>query len=186
MSLETRTIEFAEIETRTDELDGHYLTGLVAPIHGQYDNSSYIETFTSNTFDKSIKERGNRIPLLEQHDTAAFPVGMSVRWEKSSEGLIGEFKLANTPRGEEARTLAADGMVTGLSVGFIPVRNKSTTVNGRQNIQRLEAKLDHVGLITTGQQAYTEAKVLAVRGYAPDDEESVPLLAKWRHLLIDA
>ena len=100
MSLETRTIEFAEIETRTDELDGHYLTGLVAPIHGQYDNSSYIETFTSNTFDKSIKERGNRIPLLEQHDTAAFPVGMSVRWEKSSEGLIGEFKLANTPRGE--------------------------------------------------------------------------------------
>ena len=186
MSLETRTIEFAEIETRTDELDGHYLTGLVAPIHGQYDNSSYIETFTSNTFDKSIKERGNRIPLLEQHDTAAFPVGMSVRWEKSSEGLIGEFKLANTPRGEEARTLAADGMVTGLSVGFIPVRNKSTTVNGRQNIQRLEAKLDHVGLITTGQQAYTDAKVLAVRGYDPDDEQIVPLLAKWRHLLIDA
>jgi len=185
MSLETRTIEFAEIEAR-DESDGHYLTGLVAPIHGQYDNSSYIETFTSNTFDKSIKERGNRIPLLEQHDTAAFPVGMSVRWEKSSEGLIGEFKLANTPRGEEARTLAADGMVTGLSVGFIPVRNKSTTVNGRQNIQRLEAKLDHVGLITTGQQAYTEAKVLAVRGYDPDDEQIVPLLAKWRHLLIDA
>ena len=185
MSLETRTIEFAEIETR-DETDGHYLTGLVAPIHGQYDNSSYIETFTSNTFDKSIKERGNRIPLLEQHDTAAFPVGMSVRWEKSSEGLIGEFKLANTPRGEEARTLAADGMVTGLSVGFIPVRNKSTTVNGRQNIQRLEAKLDHVGLITTGQQAYTDAKVLAVRAYDPDDEEIVPLLAKWRHLLIDA
>ena len=125
-------------------------------------------------------------PLLEQHDTAAFPVGMSVRWEKSSEGLIGEFKLANTPRGEEARTLAADGMVTGLSVGFIPVRNKSTTVNGRQNIQRLEAKLDHVGLITTGQQAYTDAKVLAVRGYDPDDEQIVPLLAKWRHLLIDA
>ena len=109
---------------------------------------------------------------------------MSVRWEKSSEGLIGEFKLASTPRGEEARTLAADGMVTGLSVGFIPVRNKTTTVNGRQNIQRLEAKLDHVGLVTSA--AYTEAKVLAVRAYDPDDEEIVPLLAKRRHLLIDA
>jgi len=183
MSLETRTIEFAALETR-DEADGHYLTGLVAPIHGNYDNICYIETFTSNTFDKSIKERGTRIPLLEQHNTQNHPIGMSVRWEKSSEGLIGEFKLASTPRGEEARTLAADGMVTGLSVGFIPVRNKTTTVNGRQNIQRLEAKLDHVGLVTSA--AYTEAKVLAVRAYDPDDEEIVPLLAKWRHLLINA
>jgi len=183
MNIETRTIEFAGLETR-DETDGHYLTGLVAPIHGQYDNTNYIETFTSNTFDKSIKERGNNIPLLEQHDTTAFPIGMSVRWEKSSEGLIGEFKLASTPRGEEARTLAADGMVTGLSVGFIPVRNKTTTVNGRQNIQRLEAKLDHVGLITTGRQAYGDAKGLAVRAYFPDDEEIVPRLAHWRHLLV--
>ena len=83
MSLETRTIEFAALETR-DEADGHYLTGLVAPIHGNYDNSSYIETFTSNTFDKSIKERGTRIPLLEQHNTQNHPIGMSVRWEKSS------------------------------------------------------------------------------------------------------
>jgi len=183
--LETRTIEFSDLETRTDN-DGHHIVGLVAPFQSRFDAGRFIETLSSSVFDKSIKERGNRIPLLEQHDTAAFPVGMSVRWEKSSEGLIGEFKLANTPRGEEARTLAADGMVTGLSVGFIPVRNKSTTVNGRQNIQRLEAKLDHVGLITTGQQAYTEAKVLAVRGYDPDDEQIVPLLAKWRHLLIDA
>ena len=183
MNIETRTIEFAGLEAR-DTDDGHYLIGLVAPFQSTYDNHSYVETFTSSTFDKSIKERGNNIPLLEQHDTAAFPIGMSVRWEKSAEGLIGEFKLAPTPRGEEARTLAAEGMVTGLSVGFIPIRNKTSTVNGRQQIARLEAKLDHVGLITTGRQAYSDAKVLSVRAYDPDDPETAPLLAKWRHLLV--
>lgn len=181
--LETRNIEFAALETR-DTDDGHYLTGIVAPFLSTYDNQSYVETFTSSTFDKSVSERGQNIPLLEQHNDA-FPIGMSVRWEKSAEGLIGEFKLAPTPRGEEARTLAASGMVTGLSVGFIPVRNRTSTVDGRKHIARLEAKLDHVGLITTGRQAYSDAKVLSVRAYDPDDKEIVPRLARWRHLLVN-
>ena len=145
MNIETRTIEFAGLETRDPDA-GHYLTGIVAPFQSTYDNQSYIETFTSSTFDKSTSERGQNIPLLEQHDTSRHPIGMSVRWEKSAEGLIGEFKLAPTPRGEEARTLAAEGMVTGLSVGFVPIRNRTSTVNGRKHIERLEAKLDHVGL----------------------------------------
>ena len=183
MNIETRTIEFAGLETR-DTDDGHYLTGIVAPFQSTYDNQSYIETFTSSTFDKSTSERGQNIPLLEQHDTSRHPIGMSVRWEKSAEGLIGEFKLAPTPRGEEARTLAAEGMVTGLSVGFLPIRNRTSTVNGRKHIERLEAKLDHVGLITTGRQAYSEAKVLSVRAYDPEDPLTAPLLAKWKHLLV--
>ena len=183
MNIETRTIEFAGLETR-DTDDGHYLTGIVAPFQSTYDNQSYIETFTSSKFDKSTSERGQNIPLLEQHDTSRHPIGMSVRWEKSAEGLIGEFKLAPTPRGEDARTLAAEGMVTGLSVGFVPIRNRTSTVNGRKHIERLEAKLDHVGLITTGRQAYSEAKVLSVRAYDPDDPLTAPLLAKWRHLLV--
>ena len=106
---------------------------------------------------------------------------MSVSWEKTATGLIADFKLAGTARGEEARTLAEEGMVTGLSVGFIPVRNKTTQVNGRQHVQRLEAKLDHVGLVS--QPAYAEAQVLSTRAYDPDDEELVPRLARWRHLL---
>ena len=178
--LVTRTIEFAGLETRADN-DGQHLIGLVAPFHSQYDTGQYIETFTSNTFDKSIQERGERIPLLEQHDNTRHPIGMSVRWEKSSEGLIADFKLAPTARGEEAHTLAQQGIVTGLSVGFIPIRNKTSSVGGRTHISRLEGRLDHVGLVT--QAAFSEAKVLSVRAYDPDDKELVPRLAKWRHLL---
>ncbi len=181
--LETRTIEFSDLETRAED-DGHHIVGMVAPFHSRYETPRFIETLSSNVFDKSIKERGNKIPLLEQHDTQRHPIGMSVSWQKDASGLIADFKLANTARGEEARALAAEGLVTGLSVGFLPIRNKQGTINGKQHITRLEAKLDHVGLITTGRQAYSEAKVLSVRGFDPDDELLVPRLAKWRHLLI--
>jgi HK97 family phage prohead protease len=178
--LETRTIEFADIETRADD-EGHHIRGLVAPFHSQYDTGKYIETFTSSTFDKSIQERGQRIPLLEQHDNSRHPIGMAISWEKNTDGLVADFRLAPTARGDEAHTLAQTGIVTGLSVGFIPIRNKTTSVGGRTHIQRLEARLDHVGLVTNA--AYSEAKVLSVRAWDPDDEEIVPRLAKWRHLL---
>ena len=104
--LETRTIEFSDLETRTDN-DGHHILGLVAPFSAKYDTGRYIETLSSSVFDKSISERGNRIPLLEQHDTQRHPIGMAVKWDKTAEGLIADFRLANTARGEEARTLAS-------------------------------------------------------------------------------
>ena len=178
--LETRTIEFADIETRADD-EGRHIRGLVAPFLTQYDTGKYIETFTSSTFDKSIQERGQRIPLLEQHDNSRHPIGMAISWEKNTDGLVADFKLAPTARGDEAHTLAQEGIVTGLSVGFIPIRNRTSSIGGRTHIQRLEARLDHVGLVTTA--AFSDAKVLSVRAWDPDDEEIVPRLAKWRHLL---
>ena len=181
--LETRTIELAGIEIREEE-DGHFLRGIVAPFHSTYDTGRYIEKFGQSVFDKSIAERGDRIPLLEQHDRGRNPIGMAVgsSWEKTNDGLVADFRLARTARGEEARTLALDGMVTGLSVGFHPIRNKTTTVEGRQQIERLEARLDHVGFVTA--PAYSEAQVVSVRAFDPDDEELAPRLARWRHLLL--
>lgn len=181
MTIETRTIEFAGLETRAGENGDRHIVGLVAPFSSEYDTGKYVETFSSSTFDKSIQERGDRIPLLEQHDSSRHPIGMAVSWDKSAEGLIADFKLAPTPRGEEAHTLASEGIVTGLSVGFIPIRNRTSTVGRRTHINRIEARLDHVGLVTTA--AYQEAKVLSVRAWDPDDENLVPRLAKWRHLL---
>ena len=178
--LETRTIELAGIELRDDD-DGHHLVGIVAPWHSTYDTGRYIEKFGQSVFDKSIAERGDRIPLLEAHNRDRNPIGMAVKWEKTNHGLVADFRLARTARGEEARTLALDGMVTGLSVGFHPIRNKTTTVEGRQQIERLEARLDHVGFVTA--PAYAEAQVVAVRAFDPDDKELAPRLARWRHLL---
>ena len=180
MNLETRTVELEYLELRDDD-DGHHLVGIVAPWHSTFDAGEYLETFARTVFDKSIQERGTRIPLLEQHDRNKHPVGMSLSWENTNDGLVADFRLANTPRADESRQLVVDNMVTGLSVAFQPIRNRTETRDGRRHVQRLEARLDHVGLVTSS--AYSEAKVLAVRAYDPDDPQVAPRLAKWRHLL---
>ena len=180
MNLETRTVELEYLELRDDD-DGHHLVGIVAPWHSTFDAGEYLETFARTVFDKSIQERGTRIPLLEQHDRNKHPVGMSLSWENTNDGLVADFRLANTPRADESRQLVLDNMVTGLSVAFQPIRNRTETRDGRRHVQRLEARLDHVGLVTSS--AYSEAKVLAVRAYDPDDPQVAPRLAKWRHLL---
>jgi HK97 family phage prohead protease len=180
MNLETRTVELEYLELRDDD-DGHHLVGIVAPWHSTFDTGDYVEQFAKTVFDKSIAERGTKIPLLEQHDRNRHPVGMSLSWENTNDGLVADFRLANTPRADESRQLVLDNMVTGLSVAFQPIRNRTETRDGRRHVQRLEARLDHVGLVTAS--AYSEAKVLAVRAYDPDDPQVAPRLAKWRHLL---
>ena len=180
MNLETRTVELEYLELRDDD-DGHHLVGIVAPWHSTFDAGEYLETFARTVFDKSIQERGTRIPLLEQHDRNKHPVGMSLSWENTNDGLVADFRLANTPRADESRQLVLDNMVTGLSVAFQPIRNRTETRDGRRHVTRMEARLDHVGLVTAS--AYSEAKVLAVRAYDPDDPHVAPRLAKWRHLL---
>jgi len=180
MNLETRTVDLEYLELRDDD-DGHHLVGIVAPWHSTFDAGEYLETFARTVFDKSIQERGTRIPLLEQHDRNKHPVGMSLSWENTNDGLVADFRLANTPRADESRQLVLDNMVTGLSVAFQPIRNRTETRDGRRHVTRMEARLDHVGLVTAS--AYSEAKVLAVRAYDPDDPHVAPRLAKWRHLL---
>lgn len=180
MNIETRTVELEALELREDD-DGHHLVGIVAPWHATYDAGDYVEQFAKTVFDKSITERGNKIPLLEQHDRNRHPIGMSATWEKTGDGLVADFRFARTGRADEARQLAADGMVTGLSVAFHPIRNKVETRDGRKHVLRLEGRLDHVGLVTA--PAYDDAQVLAVRAFDPDDPEVAPKLARWRHLL---
>jgi HK97 family phage prohead protease len=176
----TRTLEVASLELRDGD-DGHHIVGVVAPWQATYDTGTFVERFAESVFDKSIAERGTRIPLLEQHDQKRNPIGMAVSWDKTSDGLVADFRLARTTRGEEARQLALDGMVTGLSVGFIPIRNKTEQRDGRQWVTRLEARLDHVGFVTA--PAYSEAQIVSVRAFDPDDPELAPRLARWRHLL---
>ena len=72
-------------------------------------------------------------------------------------------------------------MVSGLSVGFRPIRNRSEKRNDRPHVVRLEAALDHVGFVAT--PAYDDARVLSVRAFDPDDVDHAPRLARWRHLL---
>lgn len=178
--LHTRHVDGVGFEIRNDD-DGHHLVGLVAPFGAVYDAGQYLERFAPTAFDKTIRERGRTIALLEQHATDRMPIGRAVEWEKRPEGLVADFLLARTARADEARALAEDGFVSGFSVGFIPVRTRSLDLDGRPLRERVEVRLDHVGFVRT--PAYDDARLISVREFDPDDVDQVPRLAKYRHLM---
>jgi len=177
--IETRTVSFDGIETRNE--DGfRYLRGVVVPWAGEYRMPSGVtESFERGAFTKTLKERGHKIPLYQQHESnTTLPVGRSVSWEDTHDGLVAEFRMARTERATEVLSLAKDGMVTGLSVGFIPIRSRTETRSTGQHVVRVEARMHHVGFVED--PAYQEARVLSVRQFDADDPEIAPRLARWR------
>jgi len=82
-----RHVEVAGFEIREDD-DGHHLVGIVAPFGALYDAGAYLERFAPTAFDKTIRERGTRVALLEQHATDRMPIGRAMTWEKTNDGLI--------------------------------------------------------------------------------------------------
>ena len=149
MNIETRAVE-GELEIR-DDLDDDYrhLIGIVVPWNATYKMpDGRTESFDPAAFDKSVKARGDRIPLFQNHETTlAMPVGMAVSFTNRQDGLLADFKMARTLRGDESTSLARDRFVTGLSVGFRPIRNRSERRGDTDHVVRLEAALDHVGLL---------------------------------------
>ena len=183
MQIEHRTLEISDIEIREDN-GQHHIVALVAPWNATFDTGKFVERLGKSVFDKSIQERGRNIPLMHGHDRDNFPIWRSASWEKDPMGLIADFEVAPTDRAREALNLAKDGYVTGFSVGFVPVRNEETKLDGRRHITRVEAKLDHVALLTAPTApAYGEAQLIAARAFDPDDKTQAPRLARWRHLL---
>ena len=55
--------------------------------------------------------------LLWQHSE---PVGRMTSLVRREEGAFASFLVSQTTRGDDLLTLATDGVVTGLSVGFVP------------------------------------------------------------------
>ena len=178
--LANRFIEFEGTEVREAADGGRHIIGIVVPWHGRYEmRPNTFERFARGAFDKAIAEHGTEIPLFPQHNTATeLPVGRAVKWENTNDGLIADFRMHDTASAAEIVKLAEGRDVTGLSVGFNPVRNRTEQEGENTVITRLEARLDHVGFVH--RPAYADARVMSVRNYDPDDPEVAPKLARWR------
>ena len=184
--LEQRVRHIAGLELRDDD-DGHFVRGVVAPYDTPADIGDYIESFAPGVFARSISVRGERrVPLTEQHQSGNFPIGEATRWEDTTDGLVGHFRLAPTDKGREALDLVRGGFLDGLSVGFRPQKNEVSDVGGRRHVTRTVAALDHVGLVHA--PAYDTARVLEARNdddfvFDPDNPAHAPRLARARALL---
>lgn len=179
------TVTVAGVELRDGDDGGHYVRGVVAPYGEQYDLGDYVETFGRGVFSKSVAERGDRIGLTEQHQRDRFHIGRAKDWQDTADGLVATFTLAPTDRGREALELVRSGFLDGLSVGFRPIRNRVTEQANRRHVERVEAALDHVGLVHS--PAYSSARVLEARDddepFDPDSVLHAPRLARYRALL---
>lgn len=118
----------------------------------------YRERFEFGAFRRSIAERAHKVRLLVQHDRRGrLPIGKAQRLEERSDGLYGEFRVANTRDGDDALTLAAEGLVD-FSAGF---RGISQRRESDGTLVRTEAALSEASLV--GMPAYSRAVVAGVR-----------------------
>jgi hypothetical protein len=150
----------------------HALSGLVVPYNTPTDVGFMVESFDRGAFTDSLVKRAN-VPLLLWHDNRSFPIGHAVAWDDRYDGLWGYFKLAMSSVAQVAGQHARDGDLTGLSVGFSPIRstwryaadwNPLIGVDYMDHVTRHEARLHEVSVTPT--PAYDEARIHAVHAEA--------------------
>ena len=146
------------------------LTGRVVPYGDPTDVGLMVESFDRGAFTGSLVQRSSGVPLLLWHDNRSFPIGVSEAWDDRSDGLWAQFRLAMTPVAQVAGQHAADGFMTGMSVGFSPIRstwkyapewNPNLGVDHMDHVVRHEARLHEVSLTPT--PAYDTARVQSVQ-----------------------
>ncbi|MGV9870140.1 HK97 family phage prohead protease [Rhodococcus koreensis] len=117
----------------------------------------YLERFQPGAFQRSIRERGNKIKLLVSHDVRRFPIGKATQLEERSDGLHASFAIANTRDGDDTLELIRSGTVDSFSIGFRPIRSRQ---DGDVAV-RVEAALVEVSLV--GLPSYPGATVAGIR-----------------------
>ena len=117
----------------------------------------YRERFEFGAFDRSIRERGNKVRLFTGHDTRRLPIGRAVELREQRDGLHAAFEIAATRDGDDALELVRSGTVDSFSIGFRGIRDH---MDG-DVVVRTEASLWEVSLV--GMPSYAGAAVAGVR-----------------------
>lgn len=149
---------------------GRYIAGRAVPYSTPQDVGGYLETHQPGSFTTSIT-RTPDVPLLLWHNNQSFPVGVTDKWNDNPDGLDVIWRLDTSDEAQRAAQLARDGILTGLSIGFVPIRSKWTYAPKRYDpdtsgpehldrVTRLESRLLEISIVST--PAYAAAKVTKV------------------------
>lgn len=174
-------------ELRETTLTGkpyRYLEGLAVPFGVDADIGGYVEQHAEGSFAHSTRAgTGKSLPLLIAHDnrSLAAVAGHVVKWTNSADGLRGVWQLNDGPGAQTAAALADNGDVTGLSIGFQPIRSTWELLDvddwapelgpaHKDRVTRVESRLLEVSITPT--PAFADAQVTAIRQrsrYTPED-----------------
>ena len=108
---------------------------------------------------KSLASRSVPLPMLLHHDLAR-PIGAWKEWRDNADGLhVKGLLTLSTRDAQEAHALAKDGALTGLSIGWKPIK-ASHDDKGIRNIT--EAELFEGSLVSV--PMHDRARVTSIKG----------------------
>lgn len=117
-NLQWRTID---IRAKDDSTDAGF-TGY-ASVFGNVD--AYGTAIVKGAFKKTLQERGDKIPVLWQHDSYS-PIGKPIELKEDATGLYVNAAInENVTFGKEAMELLRQGVPLSLSIGFEIIKSRS-------------------------------------------------------------
>jgi HK97 family phage prohead protease len=142
--------------------DAGYFGGLAAPTNTIAPVAEgYDELLVPGCFAGSIRARP-RVPITYAHDHRDLPVGIGDLEERTA-GLYVSFRLGGSEKADRLAEMLERGWRPGLSIAFVPVRDRRTPASsrlaGRDLVERLEVDVREIAVCVVG--AYTSAGVRA-------------------------
>lgn len=164
--LQTRTV--AVLDKAATAVGVRYIEGRAVPYNEWTDIGGYLEQIAPGAFTKSLKTKSD-LPLLVFHDSKSWPVGVAEKWTEKADGLYGLWRIdVEDPSSAAALHKVEAGLVTGLSIGFLPDPNTDTITtdrDGTTRVTRHAGRLLEVSLVPT--PAYVGAQVTKIRACRP-------------------
>ena len=141
-----------------DLIDADEKNGIVKGYGSFFDNmDSDQDIIRKGAYTKTIKENGERVKYLYQHDMMQ-PIGKIVELYEDSKGLVFVAEIPKTRLGSDVIELMKAGVITENSVGILPVQKEMK--QGYREIR--EVKLFEISAVTLA--ANDQAKILDVKG----------------------
>lgn len=120
-------------------------------------------------FTKTLAERGNKVKLLWQHNTAE-PIGRPVFLQEDQRGLFVRAIISDTARGRDALALLRDRAISEMSIGYDSIKGGTdyTTTDNGETIRNLrELRLWEVSIVSF--PANENARITALK----EDDKAV-------------
>lgn len=154
---------YAVLDREAVKADVRHIEGRAVPYNVWSDVGGYSEAIAPGAFTRSLQTKSD-LPLLLFHNARMWPVGVAVDWDERRDGLYGKWRMdVEDPAAAEALRKVEQGVVRGLSIGFIPDENgdRITEDRGVYRVTRTAGRLLEVSLTPT--PAYVGAEVTTVR-----------------------
>lgn len=180
-----RSVALAEFDVRAAKRE---IEGLAVPynrptrVSDDGGRSWYSEAFAPGVFDRhTLNSPANigRVRLNWTHDEQfelLSWIGRALELRESAEGLVGVYRVDDSPFGDAALAKVADRQVGGMSISAKIFAESRARADGV--VWRTRAALRHVALVE--QPAYVEAAVTAVRERPAEQSRKVDV---WRSRL---